>query len=82
MNQEKINEIVSANHPYARATEFSPIVRIYNKISRNSLCPHSNKKFKHCCGSTGQNFCDKAKDMLRSHLEKIHEKNNTEETQK
>lgn len=71
MNEEKINEITSANHPYARATEFSPIVRIYNKISRNSRCPYTNEKFKNCCGKTGQNFCEKAKDTLRQHLQKI-----------
>lgn len=71
MNEEKIKEIVSSNNPYARATEFSPIVRIYNKISRNSICPFTSQKFKHCCGKTGQNFCEKAKDKLKQHLENV-----------
>lgn len=70
MNKEKINEIYESHHPYARATDFSPIVRIYHKISRNSKCPYTNLKFKKCCGQTGQDFCNKAKDNLKEELNK------------
>jgi hypothetical protein len=77
MNKENVDKLINSNNPYARGTEFSPIVRIYPKISRNTVCPSSGKKFKNCCGQTGQDFCDKAKDSLKEHLMKLvdeHEK--------
>lgn len=82
MNEENVDKLTSIE--YARATEFSPIVRIYPKISRNTVCPYSGKKFKNCCGQMGQDFCDKARDALKEHLMKIvnekkeAQKNNTE----
>ena len=63
-------EIEAPNTPYSRATEFSPIVRIYNKIGRNMVCPYTNKKFKNCCGLSGQDFCEKAKQSLKDYLNK------------
>lgn len=79
MDQDKINQIMQSNHPYARAADFSPIVRIYNKIPRNEKCPYTNQKFKNCCGKTGQNFCEKAKESLKQKLDSlILEKNNEE----
>jgi hypothetical protein len=69
MNKENIDKLTSVE--YARATEFSPIVRIYPKISRNAVCPTSGKKFKHCCGKLNQDFCEKAKDTLKEYLLKI-----------
>lgn len=81
MDQSNIDKLISIE--YARATEFSPIVRIYPKIPRNTICPNSNKKFKHCCGQTGQDFCDKARDALREHLTKmLNEKEIKSETKK
>jgi hypothetical protein len=79
MNQDKINQIMNSNNPYAKATDFSPIVRIYNKIPRNEKCPYTNLKFKRCCGKTGQDFCEKAKEALKQKLDNlILEKNNEE----
>lgn len=69
MNEENVDKLTSIE--YARATEFSPIVRIYPKIPRNTICPYSGKKFKNCCGQMGQDFCDKARDALKEHLMKI-----------
>ena len=69
MNKDNIDKLTSIE--YARATEFSPIVRIYPKVSRNTVCPSSGKKFKHCCGKLNQDFCEKAKDSLKEHLMKI-----------
>ena len=60
---------------YARATEFSPIVRVFPKITRNKVCPFSQQKFKKCCGKTGQNYCDKAKENLKNHLQSLKENN-------
>jgi hypothetical protein len=75
MNKDNIDKLTSIE--YARATEFSPIVRIYPKISRNTICPSSGKKFKNCCGQMGQDFCDKARDSLKEHLMKlVNEKEN------
>lgn len=54
--------------PYARATEFHPIVRVLPKIKRNAYCPIENKKFKKCCGVSGQDFCTKAKENLEKYL--------------
>jgi hypothetical protein len=81
MNQEKIEKIMSSNHPYGRGTDFSPIVRIYPKVPRNTICPFTKKKFKKCCGETGQNFCEKAKDSLRDYLTKMIPNKKNEETQ-
>lgn len=79
MAEEQINKIDQieklTSSPYARGTEFSPIVRIYKKISRNEPCPFTNKKFKNCCGQTGQNFCEKAKDALKDFLLKRNDLN-------
>lgn len=69
MDKDNIDKLTSIE--YARATEFSPIVRIYPKISRNTTCPYTNKKFKNCCGQMGQDFCDKARDALKDHLMKL-----------
>ena len=75
MDKDNIDRLTEIE--YARATEFSPIVRIYPKISRNTICPHSGKKFKNCCGQMGQDFCDKARDSLKEHLMKlVNEKEN------
>lgn len=82
MDKERINKLTDLE--YARATEFSPIVRIYPKIPRNTTCPHTGKKFKNCCGQMGQDFCDKARDALKEYLIKLtnekqkEQKNNTE----
>lgn len=69
--QEKPNEINAPSTPYSRATEFSPIVRIYHKIKRNEFCPYTSKKFKKCCGLSGQDFCEKAKEAFSEYLKKI-----------
>ena len=66
MNIDKLTSM-----EYARATEFSPIVRIYPKIQRNAVCPSTGKKFKNCCGKLNQDFCEKAKDALKDYLMKI-----------
>jgi len=71
MNKENIDKLINSNNPYARATEFSPIVRIYPKFPRNIVCHFSGKKFKNCCGQSGQDFCEKAKDSLKDHLTKM-----------
>jgi len=76
MNKEKIEQIIASNNPYARATDFSPIVRIYNKIPRNMVCPHTNQKFKNCCGKTGQDFCEKAKEALKEKLNNLYLESN------
>jgi hypothetical protein len=69
MNKDNIDKLTSIE--YARATEFSPIVRIYTKIPRNAICPSTGKKFKNCCGKMNQDFCEKARDSLKEHLTKI-----------
>jgi hypothetical protein len=69
MNKDNIDKLTSIE--YARATEFSPIVRIYPKVPRNMTCPSTGKKFKHCCGKLNQDFCEKAKDSLKEHLMKM-----------
>jgi hypothetical protein len=75
MDKENVDKLTSIE--YARATEFSPIVRIYPKIPRNTVCPYTGKKFKNCCGQMGQDFCDKARDALKEHLMKlVNEKEN------
>lgn len=79
MNKEKIDQIMSTNNPYARATDFSPIVRIFSKISRNVRCPYTNEKFKNCCGKTGQNFCERAKEALKQKLDNLLITNDEEE---
>jgi hypothetical protein len=69
MNKENIDKLTSIE--YARATEFSPIVRIYPKVPRNTVCSFTGKKFKNCCGQLNQDFCEKARDALKEHLMKI-----------
>jgi hypothetical protein len=71
MNEEKIQ---LPNTPYAGGTNFIPVVRVLRKISRNVMCPVLNKKFKKCCGATGQNYCNKAKENLETYLNDL--KNN------
>lgn len=61
-------DIRLGHSPYVRATYSSPIVRVLNKISRNTWCPLSSKKFKHCCGKSGQDFCNEAKQNLEKYL--------------
>jgi len=68
MNKDQIEAVTSSNNHYARGTEFSPIVRIYPKIPKNSICPITNTKFKKCCGKTGQDFCEKSKEKLKEYL--------------
>lgn len=67
------NKIILSNNPYARGTDFSPVVRVLPKISRNSYCSLMNKKFKKCCGASGQDFCNKAKENLENYLNEIKE---------
>jgi hypothetical protein len=31
----------------------------------------TNKKFKNCCGASGQDFCTKAKDNLENYLNEL-----------
>lgn len=62
--------------PYARATVFSPVVRVLPKISRNAQCPLMNKKFKKCCGASGQDFCTKAKENLEKYIDDLKTKEN------
>jgi hypothetical protein len=73
MEQES-NKISLNHNPYARATPFSPVVRVLPKISRNSMCPLSLKKFKNCCGASGQDFCNKAKENLENYVNELREK--------
>ena len=76
-NKESDNDkIVLPNNPYARATPFSPVVRVLPKINRNALCPLENKKFKNCCGKSGQDFCTKAKENLENYINELKSKNN------
>jgi len=80
MDKESVDKLTSLE--YARATEFSPIVRIYPKISRNTICPNTGKKFKHCCGKMGQDFCEKAKETLKEYLMKLANEKQNKEQQK
>ena len=75
MQNQEVEKIILAHNPYARATNFSPIVRIFPKIPRNTNCPLLNKKFKKCCGASGQDFCNKAKENLETHLNDLKSKN-------
>jgi hypothetical protein len=74
------DKITLPNNPYARATPFSPIVRVLPKIGRNSICPLENKKFKDCCGKNGQDFCTKAKENLENYINELKTSNDTENT--
>ena len=67
--------ITLPNSPYARATFFSPVVRVLPKISRNSYCPLNNVKFKKCCGASGQDYCTKAKENLENYVNELKDKN-------
>lgn len=73
MENKEINndKIILPNNPYARATPFSPVVRVLPKIGRNTLCPLENKKFKNCCGKSGQDFCTKAKENLENYINEL-----------
>lgn len=70
-----IEKITLNNNPYARATPFSPVVRVLPKISRNAICPATNKKFKNCCGLSGQDFCTQAKENLENYINDLTQKN-------
>lgn len=72
------DKTVLPNNPYARATPFSPIVRVLPKISRNAFCPLENKKFKNCCGKSGQDFCTKAKENLENYIDELKRSNPVE----
>jgi hypothetical protein len=50
------------------------VVRVLPKISRNALCPLTNKKFKNCCGASGQDFCTKAKENLENYINELRQK--------
>lgn len=79
-NKEKEAENVPVtwgNTPYGRATEFSPIVRVFPKIKRNAVCPFSGKKFKNCCGVNGQDYCNRAKENLEKYLTDLKNKKAT-----
>lgn len=67
----EVNKVILPNNPYARATPLSPVVRVLTKISRNTVCPSTNKKFKHCCGASGQDFCAKAKENLENYINEL-----------
>jgi hypothetical protein len=66
--------IILPNNPYARATPFSPVVRVLPKILRNAYCPLNNVKFKNCCGKSGQDFCNKAKENLENYVNDLKSK--------
>jgi hypothetical protein len=71
VNQENNDQVKLDHSPYARATFFSPIVRVLPKIGRNALCPLESKKFKNCCGKSGQDFCTKAKENLENYINEL-----------
>jgi len=73
---EENNKFILPNNPYARATDFSPVVRVLRKISRNAHCPLNNIKFKKCCGASGQDFCTKAKENLENYINELRTKDN------
>lgn len=68
---QNIESKINIGGPYVRTSPLAPIVRIFEKISRNTVCPLTNKKFKYCCGQSGQNFCNKAKENLESYLDQL-----------
>jgi hypothetical protein len=74
--EEESKKIVLNNSPYARATPFSPVVRVLSKVLRNSFCPLNNVKFKKCCGASGQDYCTKAKENLENYINELRTKNN------
>jgi hypothetical protein len=74
--ENKKEKITLPHNPYARATPFSPVVRVLPKISRNSYCPLNNVKFKNCCGKSGQDFCTKAKENLENYVNDLRTKDN------
>lgn len=84
MEEISKDKIILPNNPYARATPSSPVVRVLPKISRNSFCPLTNKKFKNCCGLSGQDFCTKAKENLENYLNdlKVDSKTESKDDQK
>jgi len=70
------NEKIDFSHvdtPYIRAYGGAPIHRVAPKMGRNDLCALEGKKFKHCCGKEGYDFCKK---MLVNYLEEISKKQN------
>jgi hypothetical protein len=87
-NESQIIDSIDLNKigPYMAIHAHAPIKRMAPKIRRNQLCEHEGKKFKHCCGKEGINFCRKSyKDFLNKMIEeskKIKEpiKNKTDES--
>jgi hypothetical protein len=73
---ENVKNIKLPDNPYARATPFSPIVRVLNKVPRNTWCPLTLTKFKNCCGKSGQDYCTKAKENLENYLNELKSNNN------
>lgn len=74
--ENKQKKITLPHNPYARATPLDPVVRVLPKIGRNTRCPLENKKFKNCCGASGQDFCTKAKENLENYVNELREKHN------
>jgi hypothetical protein len=74
--ENKQQKIILPHNPYARATPLDPVVRVLPKIGRNTRCPLENKKFKNCCGASGQDFCTKAKENLENYVNELREKHN------
>ena len=71
-SQSQIIDSVDLNKigPYMAVHAHAPIKRMAPKIRRNELCQHEGKKFKHCCGKEGINFCRKSyKDFLNTMVE-------------
>lgn len=62
-----MNGNVAPSHsPYVSLQKNTQILRALSKIKRNIICPFTNLKFKKCCGSSGQNFCNKAMEQLNN----------------
>ena len=76
LKENKQEKITLPHNPYARATPLDPVVRVLPKIGRNTRCPLENKKFKNCCGASGQDFCTKAKENLENYVNELREKHN------
>jgi hypothetical protein len=66
----------SSIKPYIQPYQRGPIHRIAPKMGRNDYCHLEGKKFKHCCGKDGHNFCHK---MLANFLEKSQNTSGTNE---
>jgi hypothetical protein len=74
LEKEQTKTISSINldkvGPYIAINQHAPIKRMAPKIGRNEYCHSEGKKFKHCCGREGINFCRKSyKDFLNKMVE-------------